>query len=179
MTLPHFRISPGYWALGFGHSSRCQAGEPANKTGAKYEEEFTMTAGPWTFPTDVKMNILNRTINLTTGVKAALFNSSWTPGANYSTTNELSTQYGYTQGGAPVSLSITEASGTATVTFSANPAWTANGGSITARRAAVYDSGSSKIICYCLLDNTPADVTVTSGNILTVAASAAGIFTMA
>jgi uncharacterized protein with von Willebrand factor type A (vWA) domain len=54
-----------------------------------------------------------------------------------------------------------------TVQFTANPAWTASGGSIAARYAAVYEVGGD-VLAYCLLDTTPADVTVTSGNVLTV-----------
>jgi hypothetical protein len=56
--------------------------------------------------------------------------------------------------------------------------WTASGGSITARFAVIYESGGN-VLCYCLLDNAPADVTATDGNTLTVAFNASGIFTLA
>jgi hypothetical protein len=66
-----------------------------------------------------------------------------------------------------------------TVDDPADVVWTASGGSITARFACIYENASSKILCYCLLDSTPADVTATTGNTLTVALHASGIFTLA
>jgi len=35
------------------------------------------------------------------------------------------------------------------------------------------------VLCYCLLDSTPADVTASSGNTFTVAAHASGVYTLA
>tara|TARA_R110002096_G_scaffold117444_1_gene254591 strand:+ start:79 stop:507 length:429 start_codon:yes stop_codon:yes gene_type:complete len=70
---------------------------------------------------------------------------------------------------------------TSTVTFdSADAAYTASGGSITARFAAVIDTTTTpdEVVCHSLLDNTPADVTVTDGNTLTVQMNASGIFTL-
>jgi hypothetical protein len=55
--------------------------------------------------------------------------------------------------------------------------WTASGGSIVARFAVIYESGGN-VLCYCLLDSTPADVTATNGNTLTIALNASGIFTL-
>ena len=76
-----------------------------------------------------------------------------------------------------VTLSL---SGTTTVTvdLASDPVWTASGGSIVAYFAVVYEVGG-RILCYCLLDSTPGDVTATTGNTLTVAANAAGVFTLA
>jgi hypothetical protein len=97
-----------------------------------------------------------------------------------SLTEELSTANGYTSGGATLtSVTWTESSGT--VTFdSADPAWTASGGSITARFAVVYDdtptSPADPLVCSCLMDNSPADVTVTDGNTLTIQINASGYF---
>ena len=65
-----------------------------------------------------------------------------------------------------------------TVDDPADAVWTASGGSITARFAVIYESGGN-VLCYCLLDSTPADVTATDGNTLTVALNASGIFTLA
>ncbi len=47
-----------------------------------------------------------------------------------------------------------------------------------ARFAVIYESGGN-VLCYCLLDSSPADVTATTGNTLTVAANASGVFTLA
>ena len=97
-----------------------------------------------------------------------------------SLTEELGTANGYTAAGdTPGSVTWTESSGT--VTFdSADPAWTASGGSITARYAVLYDdtpsSPADPLIAYCLMDNAPADVTVTDGNTLTIQLNASGYF---
>ena len=99
-------------------------------------------------------------------------------------TNEVATANGYTQGGqALTSVTWTESSGTVTWD-SADSVWTASGGSITARFAAIYDDTvtspvADPIICDSLLDNTPADVTATDGNTLTVQMNASGVFTLA
>ena len=72
---------------------------------------------------------------------------------------------------------------TNTLTFDvADNVWTASGGSITARYALLYNSsagGANDLIAYCLMDNTPADVTATDGNTLTVTINASGVFTIA
>ena len=62
---------------------------------------------------------------------------------------------------------------TVTVDIATDPVWTASGGSIVARFAAIYEV-SGDVLCYCLLDSTPANVTATTGNTLTVAAHASG-----
>ena len=101
-----------------------------------------------------------------------------------SVTNEVATANGYTQGTkALTSVTWTESSGTITWD-SANPVWTASGGSITARFAAIYNDSQAApvadpIVCHSLLDNAPADVTATDGNTLTVQMNASGIFTVA
>ena len=55
--------------------------------------------------------------------------------------------------------------------------WTASGGSIVARFAVIYSSTSGKLVAYCLLDTTPADITTTTGNTLTITINASGILT--
>lgn len=58
--------------------------------------------------------------------------------------------------------------------------FTASGGSITARFAAIIDTSTTpdEVVCHSLLDNTPADVVVTDTNALTVAMNASGIGTV-
>jgi hypothetical protein len=92
-------------------------------------------------------------------------------------TNEHANANGYTTGGIAITFSLT---GTTTVTVDivTDPVWTASGGSIVARFAAIYEVAGN-VLCYCLLDSTPADVTCTDGNTLTVAAHSSGIFTLA
>ena len=47
-----------------------------------------------------------------------------------------------------------------------------------ARFAVIYEVGGI-VVCYCLLDSAPADVTATDGNTLTVTMNASGVFTVA
>ena len=70
---------------------------------------------------------------------------------------------------------------TSTVTWdSGDGAFTASVGSIVARYAAIIDTTTTpdEVVCHSLLDNSPADVTVTDGNTLTVQINASGINTL-
>ena len=98
-------------------------------------------------------------------------------------TNQVANGLGYATGGeAVVSPTWVEAAGT--VTFDcADQVWTAAGGSIVARFAAIYDDtvttpAADPIVCHSLLDNSPADVTATDTNTLTIAVNAGGVFTI-
>lgn len=95
-------------------------------------------------------------------------------------TNELSTANGYTNGGQTVAATWVRSSGTVTWDV-ANGVWTASGGSITARFAAIVDTTTTpdEVVAHSLLDNTPQDVTATDGNTLTVAPAGTGVFTLA
>jgi hypothetical protein len=142
-----------------------------------------MAASAWTFVDSARTDLLNGTFDLDTDTfKMALFLSTSNIGAASTTyaglTNEHANANGYTTGG--ISLGQLDLSGTTTVTVdeSTNPVWTASGGSITARYAVIYESGG-RVLCYCLLDSTPADVTATDGNTFTVTFHASGIFTLA
>lgn len=140
-----------------------------------------MAAGTWTFPTAAKTSLTTGTFLDADSYKIALFLSTSNIGSGSTTyaglTNEHANANGYTTGGNAVTLSR---SGAATVTFdTTDPAvWTASGGSIVARYAVLYEVGGN-VLCYCLLDSTPADVTVTSGNTLTITINASGVFTLA
>jgi len=142
-----------------------------------------MAAGAWTFPNSARTDLLNGTFDLDTDTfLIALFLSTSNIGAASTTyagvTNEHANANGYTTGG--FSLGALTLAGTTTVTVDdpADAVWTASGGSIVARYAVIYES-AGRVLCYCLLDSTPADVTVTSGNTLTIAFNASGIFTLA
>jgi hypothetical protein len=117
--------------------------------------------------------------------KVMLVTSSYTFSAAHTQksdiTNELSTANGYTAGGATLA-SVTWGQTGGTATFdAADTTWTASGGSITARRAVIYSDTATndELVCSILLDTTPADVTATDGNPLTLAWSGSGIFTLA
>ena len=141
-----------------------------------------MAAGTWTFTNTGRTKLLNGTFDIDSDTwKCALFLSTSNIGAASTTyaalTNEHANANGYTTGGITVALTL---AGTTTVTvdITTDPVWTASGGSITARYAVIYEVGGD-VLCYALLDSTPADVTATSGNTLTVAAHASGVFTLA
>lgn len=141
-----------------------------------------MAAGAWTYTNQGRTDLLSAVYNVETdSFKMALFLSTSDLGAASTTyaavTNQHANANGYTTGGIAVALSLT---GTTTVKadIDTDPTWTASGGSIVARFACIYEVGGN-VLCYCLLDSTPADVTVTTGNTLTVAAHASGVFTLA
>lgn len=144
-----------------------------------------MAADAWQFYNTAREYIGDGTIDLDDDTfKMGLVSSSYSFSAeSHSTlsdiTNELSGS-GYARD----TLSVTWTRSTGTVTFDSDDgAFTASGGSITARRAFIYDdtpsSPADPLLCSSLLDNTPADVSVTAGNTLTVQIHSSGIFTLA
>ena len=140
-----------------------------------------MAAGSWVFTDTGRTSLLDGTFDIDSDIyKMALFLSTSNLGAASTTfagvTNEHANANGYTAGGVAVTLSL---SGTTIVTTdSTDGSWTASGGSIIARFACIYEVAGN-VLCYCLLDSTPADVTVTDGNTLTVQIHANGVFTLA
>ncbi len=141
-----------------------------------------MAAGAWLFTDTGRTELSKGTFLDADTFKMALFLSTSNIGAASTTyaalTNEVANAFGYTTGGIAITLART---GTTTVTFdnsAADPVWTASGGSITARFAVIYEV-AGRVLRYCLLDSTPADVTATTGNTLTVAINVSGIFTLA
>jgi hypothetical protein len=126
---------------------------------------------PWSFTTTTRTDILNGNDPLSSGsFKCALFQSTSNISITSTTyaglTNEVSAANGYATGGVVVAFTLTGTTSVA-VTFTSNPSWTASGGNIVARFAVVYKVAGD-VICYCTLDSTPADVTVTTGNTLTI-----------
>jgi hypothetical protein len=152
-----------------------------------------MAAGKWKVYDQAKVYLANGTHDLDdpTNWKCALFLSTSNAntlgvgtGVYGDLTNEHANANGYTTGGVAIaSETFTQSGGTAT--FDANDAtFSASGGSIVARYAVVYRNATvngivKPLLCVCLLDTTPADVTVTTGNSLTIVMNAAGLFTLA
>lgn len=151
-----------------------------------------MAAGKWKFYEQAKVRMGNLTavdFTSTSNWNMALFTSA----SNANTlsgnsvygdlTSEVANANGYLTGGVNITgESWTNASGTITFTMS-NGIWTASGGSITARFAVIYKNATvnsvvKPLLCVCLLDTTPADVTATTGNTLTIAINASGVFTL-
>lgn len=127
--------------------------------------------GAWTFTTSTRTDILNGANPLSSGsFKTGLFLSTSNISSSSTTyaglTNEVANANGYTTGGIATAFTLV---GTSSVvaSFTSNPVWTASGGSITGRFGVVYKV-SGDVIAFCLLDATPADVAVTSGNTLTL-----------
>ncbi len=142
-----------------------------------------MAAGAWVMTNGGRTCLLNGTFDLDTDTfKMALHLSTGTqPAATIVAWSELDTSEhananGYTDGGIAVTLALTGTT-TVKVDIDTDPVWTASGGSIVARWAVIYEVAGN-VLCYCLLDSTPADVTATAGNTLTVAAHANGVFTL-
>jgi hypothetical protein len=146
-----------------------------------------MAAGNWVVYDEFKLALGNKLVDLDTDtIKVALFLSTSNAGsaslatAQYATlTNQHANANGYTTGGVTVASTYADAAGTETFDI-ADPSWTASGGSIAARFAVIYsDTATNKdLIAYCLLDSTPADVTVTTGNTLAIQINASGVWTL-
>ena len=146
------------------------------------------TADAWTLHDKIKEYMGDGTVDLDNDIfKMALFlstsNIATTAINGFATaTNEHANANGYTSGGVTLTT-VTWVEAAGTVTFdSDNVVWNASGGNIVARFAAIYDDTvaapvADPIVAHCLMDNTPADVTVTDGNPLTVQIAGTGIFT--
>ena len=146
-----------------------------------------MSAGKWKLYEQAKLDIANGLMDLDThSFKIALFtsvsNCNTLSGTTTlaSLTNQVATANGYTQNSKAVTLTTANSGGTITVDETTNPSWTANGGSITARFAVIYNDthASKQALCVCLLDTAPADVTATDGNTFTITQNSSGIFTI-
>lgn len=151
-----------------------------------------MAAGKWKVYDLAKKYLLDGTIDLddTTNWKMALFTSASnadTLGSGIDVygdlTNEVANGDGYTTGGEAVAGEALSVS-TGTTTFDLdNVVWTASGAGITARSAVVYKNATvnsivKPVLMTCLLDSTPADVSASAGNTLTVAINASGALTL-
>lgn len=137
-----------------------------------------MTAGTFTMYNNVAKYLGDGTIDLDSHTfNITLHTSTYVPdGADdvyADATNELATANGYTSGGAALTgVAWTVAAGVAKFD-SDDQVWTASGGSITARYAVIRDVTANKLLGYMVLDDTPADLTATDGNTLTVGPNAA------
>ncbi len=141
-----------------------------------------MAAGAWVMTNAARTNMLSAVVNFETGTfKMALYLSTSDLSTSSTTYAGVSNQHaqanGYTTGGMAVALSLTGTT-TVKVDIDTDPVWTANGGSLVAKWAAIYEVGGD-IICFALLEAGGADVTATDGNTLTVAAHGSGVFTLA
>ena len=136
----------------------------------------------WTFTNTARTKMLDGQFAIAADTyKMALFLSTSNLAAASTTyaalTNEVANAFGYTTGGIAVDLTLA-GSTTVTADVATDPVWSASGGSIVARFAAIYEV-TGDVLCFTTLDSAPADVTATTGNTLTVAAHVSGVFTAA
>jgi|WetSurMetagenome_2_1015567.scaffolds.fasta_scaffold416617_2 hypothetical protein len=150
-------------------------------------------AGKWQIYNGAKKYMSDGTFDMdaVNRFRCVLVTSSYTPALTHDawssvSANEVATAYGYTANGVVCVDTWTESSGTITWDVTTDPSWTASGGSITARYAVIVQDANTdgtiastdKLLAYCLLDSTPADVTATTGNAFTIVIDAAGVFTV-
>jgi len=113
--------------------------------------------------------------------KMLLTTSSYTPAASDSVISDIDNEVSG-NGYARFEHTATSAQTSGTYTFDLdNATFTADSGSIVARYYVIYDDSlaNDPLVCYGLLDETPADVTTTDTNTLTVTVNASGLFTIA
>jgi hypothetical protein len=152
-----------------------------------------MAAGKWKVYDLAKLRLADGTFdmdNASLGLTMALFLStsnaetlSVGTGVYGDLTNEHANANGYTTGGIALT-GETWLNSSGTSTFDCNDVvWTASGGSIVARFAVIYCNATvntivKPLLCVSLLDTTPANVTATTGNTLTIAINVSGVFTL-
>ena len=142
-----------------------------------FYNEFTESIGDGTI--DLDADTFNLWLYLSTSNAATL-----TLSGRAAVTNQHASANGYTQPGSALDSPTWVRSGGTTTFDSADEVFTASGGSIVCRFAVIDDDTvttpvADPLICFSLLDNTPADVTATDGNTLTIAMHGSGIFTLA
>lgn len=142
-----------------------------------FYNEFTEYIGDGTI--DLDADTFNLGLYLSTSNAATL-----TLSGRAAVTNQHASANGYTQPGSALGSVTWIRSGGTTTIDSADEVFTASGGSIVCRFAVIDDDTVSSpvtdpLVCYSLLDNTPADITATDGNTLTIAIDGSGIFTLA
>lgn len=142
-----------------------------------FYNEFTEYVGDGTM--DLDADTFNAGLYLSTSNAATL-----TLSGRAALTNEHADANGYTSPGSALASVTWIRSGGTTTFDSADEVFTASGGSIVARFCVVDDDTvttpvADPLVIYTLMDDTPADVTATDGNTLTIAPNASGIFTLA
>lgn len=138
-----------------------------------------MAAGAWTLTDTARSKILNGQFDLNTdSFKIALFLSTSNLTVASTTyagvTNEHANANGYTTGGKALTCTVNVVSTTNANWDVDDQVWTASGGPITAKWAAIYEVGGD-VVAFFLLDSGGADVTATDGNTFTFTCHASGV----
>jgi hypothetical protein len=153
---------------------------------------MAITTGKWKVYDQAKKYLWDGTLDLddTTNWKVALFLSTSNcntlgvgTGVYGDLTNEHANGNGYTTGGIAIGSQLLSVSGGTTTFDAADVTWTAAGGSIVARFAVKYKNATvngiiKPLLAVCLLDTSPANVTATDGNTLSVVMNVAGLLTL-
>jgi len=131
-----------------------------------------MATGVWTLYDSVPFRVGSGDIDFANDTfKIAFLTSSYTPSAAHDTysdlTNELTTTGGYTSGGFTVTLT-TASDLQVGISAGSAPDITATADLIF-RYMVLYDSTTNYLVAYCLADSTPANYTITSGNVWNLA----------
>ncbi len=144
-----------------------------------------MAAGAWVMVNATRTDILSGAYNIETGTfKMALYPTGSDLAITKTVYSGVSGEHanqsgsGYLTGGKAVALSLTGDTNVK-VDIDTDPVWTATGADIAAKWAMIYETGTGKILCFCLLDSGGATITATVGNTFTVAAHTNGVFTFA
>jgi len=143
-----------------------------------------MAAGPVTLYDSFIEALGDGTIDLDTDVlNLALFTSTYTPAqgsdVTYSAlTGEVAAITGYATGGPALSGVAWTHTGQVSQLDASDEVFSPVGADLTARYGVIYSVSATgnDLIGYFLLDDTPADVTATDGNTLTVTWAANGMF---
>lgn len=139
-----------------------------------------MALGPWTLTDGFRAKLADEGVRSgSASWKIALYQStsdlSESSTTYASVTDEVANGNGYTTGGISVTLAVTGTT-TVTIALSAIPEFTASGGNIVGYYAALYEV-SDDVAAFCLLDDTPASVTILSGNTFQITTT--DVFTLA
>jgi hypothetical protein len=138
-----------------------------------------MATGTINFYTKFKQRLLNKEIDFDSDTfLVALLQSGYTPGADHSVTTQLTNEVaagGYARATLG-SLALAQ-TGSAIAWSAANVVWTASGAAFTAHYWVLIDDTPTGdcLVAYGLIDNSPASVTVSDGNTLTLSWNANGI----
>jgi hypothetical protein len=148
-------------------------------------------AGKWKVYDKTKLRLADAIIDLSSvPIRMALFQStSNCNGLGVGTnvygdlTNEVANANGYTTGGEAVTGQGVAAAADITTFDCDDVAFAASGGSIVARFAVLYVDDTvfgvvKPLLAVCLLDTTPANVTIPSGVTGTIVINATGVFTI-
>lgn len=143
-----------------------------------------MAADAWLVYASAKEWIGDGTIDLDDDTfKVDLVTSSYTPDlVNHTDITDISAAIVSGNGYATFTATVTWTKSGSTITFdSDNPNYSASGGNIVARYAVYWDDTvasptADPLLCYSLLDNSPANITITDGNTGTITISTSGVF---